>query len=166
MRTQLITLGHFELKHLVESWYDFSRNLFSLCAEAKKRGREALKEWQMKIMQQLMVQKWSRDYQKQVTKGGCGCFEVKKIEAHVVREQKPMEGLNDGVKQLGEGRFFFFQNKDKSRDKNMSLKRFFSENAVGFGCYHMAVHNSEIIRMQSTRNHLEKFVLFLELIPE
>lgn len=117
MRTQLITLGHFELKHLVESWYDFSRNLFSLRAEAKKRGREALKEWQMKIMQQLMVQKWSRDYQKQVTKGGYGCFEVKKIEAHVVREQKPMEGFNDGVKQLGEGREGFFSFRTKTNQE-------------------------------------------------
>lgn len=57
--------------------------------------KEAPREWHMKIMQKLMVQEWSRDYQKQVTKGGYDSLEVKKIEPHAVavHEQKPMEGL-------------------------------------------------------------------------
>lgn len=81
---------------------------------ASMQERDAPKEWKMKVMQKLTVQEWSRDSQKQVTKGGYGCLEVKKIEPHVLHEQKPMEGLNDGVKQLGERRdsvVFSFRNK-------------------------------------------------------
>lgn len=44
---------------------------------ASMQEKEAPREWHMKIMQKLMVQEWSRDYQKQVTKGGYGSLEVK-----------------------------------------------------------------------------------------
>lgn len=74
-----------------------------------------------------MVQEWFRDNQKQVTKGGYGCLEAKKIEPHVLHEQKPMEGFNDGVKQLGERRdnvSFFFKKQDL-RDKKDELEEIF-----------------------------------------
>lgn len=58
--------------------------------------KAAPKEWQMKIMQKLMVQEWSRDYQKQVTRVGYGCPEVKKIEPQGSGRLKRMTVIHEG----------------------------------------------------------------------